>query len=154
MKRISVERRKRLLLFSFGGLAYNILELLWRGFTHWSMFFLGGACFLCIGRIGETAARRSILARCTLCSAAVTLAELACGCTVNLWWGLQVWDYSRRPWNILGQVCPLFALLWGLLSLPVMPLYRYLKQLLSRPAQLRPTRRPSAADAARCTTPI
>ena len=28
-----------------GGLLYGLIELLWRGWTHWSMLLCGGACF-------------------------------------------------------------------------------------------------------------
>lgn len=31
---------------------------------------------------------------------------------------MDVWDYTGQPGNILGQVCPLFGLLWFL----IMPL--------------------------------
>ena len=40
-----------LILFLFGGTGYALLELLWRGFTHWSMFVLGGVCYLLVGRV-------------------------------------------------------------------------------------------------------
>ena len=26
--------------------------------------------------------------------------------------GLDVWDYSNQPGNVLGQICPAFGLLW------------------------------------------
>ena len=39
---------KYLLLFGIGGIIYIILELLWRGWSHWTMFILGGACFVCL----------------------------------------------------------------------------------------------------------
>ncbi len=46
----------------------------------------------------------------------VTAAELACGCVVNLWMGLGVWDYANMPLNLLGQVCLVYTLLWIPLS--------------------------------------
>jgi len=27
-----------------------------------------------------------------------------------------VWDYSDRRWNVYGQICPLYSLLWFVLS--------------------------------------
>ena len=36
-----------------GGCLYVILELLWRGRSHWTMFILGGVCFVLIGAINE-----------------------------------------------------------------------------------------------------
>ena len=44
---------KILFLFSVGGLLYNLLELCYRCWTHWTMFFLGGLCFVCLGAINE-----------------------------------------------------------------------------------------------------
>ena len=29
------------------------LEILWRGYTHWTMGVLGGICFVCLGLINE-----------------------------------------------------------------------------------------------------
>jgi hypothetical protein len=31
---------------------------------------------------------------------------------LNLWLGLGVWDYSGMWGNVLGQVCPLYAVIW------------------------------------------
>ena len=42
---------KYFILFGIGGIAYVVIELLWRGYSHWSMFALGGLCFLLIGRL-------------------------------------------------------------------------------------------------------
>ncbi len=42
----------------------------------------------------------------------ITLLEFLTGCLVNLWLGWGIWDYSRIPGNILGQICPRYALLW------------------------------------------
>ena len=97
-------------LFLAGGTVYACLELLCRGgHTHWSMFVLGGALFLLLGKLGAglPPGRRALLG-----AAAVTLAELAAGLTLNLWLGLAVWDYSALPLNLLGQVCLPYALLW------------------------------------------
>ena len=33
---------KYFFLFSFGGIVYVLIEMLWRGYSHWSMFILGG----------------------------------------------------------------------------------------------------------------
>ena len=44
---------KYMLLFVTGGLLYNIIEILQRGWSHWTMFILGGVCFICLGLINE-----------------------------------------------------------------------------------------------------
>ncbi len=66
----------------------------------------------------------------------ITLLELFVGCTVNLALGWQVWDYSHLPFNLFGQICPLYSLFWTLLSLPAFLLCAYLRQRLwERPNQ-------------------
>ena len=35
-----------------GGIYYN-LELIWRSYSHWTMFLLGGICFIALGLINE-----------------------------------------------------------------------------------------------------
>ncbi len=101
----------RVLLFLLGGVLYNCIEILWRGRTHYSMFFLGGICFPCLA------------VKCFAASACVSAAEFLCGCIVNLRCHMQVWDYSARPFNLCGQICLLYSLLWGLLSIPTGYLY-------------------------------
>lgn len=42
-KRYQIE--KYTILFAIGGMAYFLLEVLVRGYSHYSMFLCGGACF-------------------------------------------------------------------------------------------------------------
>jgi len=44
---------KNLFLFIVGGILYSLIELLFRGYTHWLMFFVGGFCFLLVGAINN-----------------------------------------------------------------------------------------------------
>ena len=109
---------KLLFLFTSGGLLYIILELAWRGWTHWSMFALGGLCFVCLGLINEVIPwiiplwRQVVIGACV-----ITALEFLTGCVVNLWLEWDVWDYSQLPGNVLGQVCPQYFILWLLVSL-------------------------------------
>lgn len=114
---------------ALGGVLYGLIELLWRGFTHWTMVLCGGLCFLMMYLINTVCRKR--LRKLTLCAAAVTLIEFFTGCIVNIMLGWQVWDYSDRPGNILGQICPLFTLFWFLLSIPGTALCSRLRKRLS-----------------------
>ena len=115
-----------LCMFAIGGFSYNLLELVWRGYSHWSMFFVGGTCFHLIGRIGGRLWCRGRLVVSIACSAAVTFTEFFSGCLLNLRWRLHVWDYSHMFGNVLGQVCLLYSVLWGGLSVIAVPLYRWM----------------------------
>lgn len=100
------------LLFVGGGL-YVLMELIWRGRSHWTMFLLGGICFISLGLINEVIPwEMPLWQQIFIGACAVTVLEFVTGCIVNLWLGWAVWDYSGLPGNILGQICPQFFVLW------------------------------------------
>ena len=117
---------KNTLLFYLGGMCYCGLELLWRGRTHGSMFLLGGACFLILGRVG--ALRMNLLIRAVLGGALITMGELAAGLLVNR--NFQVWDYRSLPLNFCGQICLTYTLFWVLLSPVGFYAYRWMARKL------------------------
>ncbi len=112
------------LLFCFGGGCYVLLELLWRGYSHWSMFLAGGSCFHLVGKIGSRLCKKSKAVIGGACALAVTAVEYLCGWIVNLQLKLNVWDYSQMKLNWQGQICLLYTVLWGFLSLAVVPVYK------------------------------
>lgn len=108
---------KYLILFSMGGIFYLIIELLWRGYSHWTMFALGGVCFVLIGIINEFFTYEIPLAiQMLLGTFIITALEFVTGCIVNLKLGLNVWNYYDMPYNIMGQICLPYMFLWFLLS--------------------------------------
>ena len=101
---------KNAVLFYTGGAAYLTLELLYRGRSHGSMFLAGGMCFLLIGHLNHVHPKLPLPARAAVGALIVTMVEFAAGLLVNRDYG--VWDYRNQPGNIMGQICPLFTLLW------------------------------------------
>lgn len=110
---------KYLYLWIIGGAIYYSLELIWRGYSHWTMIFLGGVCFICIGLLNEFLSwdtplwKQMLLGMCI-----ILILEFITGCIVNLWLKMDVWDYSNLPscLHLLGQVCLPFAIVWFFIS--------------------------------------
>ena len=110
--------RKHLTLAMMGGLLYILVETVWRGYSHWTMFVLGGLCFLALGLINEVLPWETPLWEQILIGAIlITCLEFLTGCIVNLLLGWEVWNYSDMPGNILGQICPQYFILWLPVSL-------------------------------------
>lgn len=112
------QRRKYIALGITGGPLYVLIETVWRGYSHWTMFALGGLCFLALGLINEVLSWDTPLWKQVLIGAClITGLEFLMGCIVNLWLDWDVWDYSAMPGNVLGQICPQYFLLWLPVSL-------------------------------------
>lgn len=107
---------KYLILLMAGGMAYYCIELLARGFSHWTMFLVGGICFILIGIINEITSKIPLIRQMILSAVIITIVEFISGCILNLWLGLNIWDYSENFGNILGQICPRHTIYWFLLS--------------------------------------
>ena len=119
---------KKSLLFYLGGCAYMAMELLWRGWSHGSMFLAGGICFLLIGHLGEVRPKLPLPLRALVGAGIITMVELGMGLLVNR--NYTVWDCRDRPWNLWGQICPLFTVLWIPIAFAAIFLYRVLNRQL------------------------
>ena len=120
-----------LILFGIGGTIYVLIELIARGRSHWTMFFVGGLAFYLIGCINEHK-KKEILMRWQMAAGAgiITGLELISGIIVNIILGWNVWDYSTLPGNLLGQICPQFTVLWFFLSAVAVCLDDWIRYLL------------------------
>ena len=106
-------------LLAVGGGGYYIAEVLFRGYSHWTMAVCGGVCLLSIYHINRKMSDRGLLLRALAGAGIITAVELACGSIVNLALDLSVWDYSHTPLNLWGQICLPFSLLWFVVCIPV-----------------------------------
>lgn len=117
-----------LILMGVGGLIYVLIELIWRGYSHWTMFLVGGTCFVLIGAINEIFPwNMPLVLQMAAGAMIITAVEFVVGCIVNLWLGWNVWDYSGMPYNLYGQICIPFTGLWFLLSAVAIVLDDYLR---------------------------
>lgn len=122
---------KYAILLLIGGMAYCGIEMLYRGHTHWTMFVVGGLCFLFCGLMNEVFKWETPLwLQMSICAVGITTIEFISGVIINIIFKLNVWDYSNLPLNILGQVSLLFAFLWFWLSLVAIILDDYLRYWL------------------------
>lgn len=122
---------KHTVLALCGGCVYFLIEMAWRGHSHWTMAVLGGVCFVLIGDINEFIPwNMPLVLQGAIGSGIVTLLELVSGIILNLWLGLGIWDYSNMPFNFLGQICLPFSLLWVALSVVAVILDDWLRYWL------------------------
>jgi len=118
MKKSTKELFKIILLFLIGGLIYCGIEIAYRGFTHWTMGVVGGFCFVIIGGLNNYIPwNMKIWKQAAVGALVVTSCEFVAGIILNLFLGLNIWDYSNMPFNILGQICVPFTIIWFFLSL-------------------------------------
>lgn len=109
---------KYLILLLIGGFVYYAFELVLRGWSHWTMFLLGGICFILIGEYNEHVdwdtplIKQGVVGACI-----VTALEFVVGMIVNVYLGWNIWDYSAVPLNFMGQICLPFSIVWIAVSI-------------------------------------
>lgn len=118
---------KNIIIFLIFGISYYLLEILWRGHSHWTMMIVGGICGLLIGLINEITPKMKVWHQMLLGTVIVTILEFIVGCILNIWLGLGIWNYSNLRFNILGQVSLLYSILWFGLSYIVIKLDDWLR---------------------------
>lgn len=110
MKKVS----EYLFFLALGGTIYYTFEMAFRGFSHWSMFLLGGICMVFIAQQGLWVQWKDPLWRQVLrCVLFVVSAEFITGIIVNKWMNWAVWDYSDQPFQLFGQICGPFAIIFS-----------------------------------------
>ena len=120
---------EQLLIFFIGAAGYGAIELIWRGYTHWTMLITGGVCFLLLYNIFMLMENTSPVIKAVIGSITITLIEFVAGMIINVQFGLGVWDYSDLPFNLYGQICLPYSVLWFALSFPLVYLCNWVKTL-------------------------
>ena len=123
-------------LFMVGGAIYWLIEWFFKTFIScgkisFTMFMVGGLCFLIIGSINEFLTfDMSLMFQGYIGCVLITTIELIVGVVLNLVLGLGIWDYSNQPFNFLGQICLTFSFAWFILSIVCVVLDDYLRYWL------------------------
>lgn len=122
---------KSLILFGIGGFLYYLIECLWRGYSHRTMCIVGGICFLLIGSINEVFDwDMPIIHQMFYSSLMITIVEFFAGLLLNVILNLNIWDYSNMKFNLMGQICLMYSILWFFLSAAAIILDDYLRYWL------------------------
>ncbi len=112
---------KLLCIWFLMGMVYFVIEGIWRipkgGDANISMLFVGGLCGLLIGSINQIPKfyNMSVFKQSLIGTGIVLVIEYIAGYILNIKMGLDIWDYSDMFFNINGQICLEFGLLWLLL---------------------------------------
>lgn len=112
-----------LLLWTWGGTIYFFIEIIYKSLSNksenisWTMLLV--AIILCIPleRCGdEFPWEMPMILQTLICAIIITFTELCVGIFLNLYLGLNIWDYSNLPFNFLGQICLSFFGIWIIFS--------------------------------------
>ena len=122
--------KRYILFFIIGSAGYGLVEILWRGKTHWTMLIAGGICFMLFSLVAERLKKRSLVLKAIICALIITLVELLFGLIFNVMLNMNIWNYSNIPLNFYGQICPFFSVMWACLSFALLPLVDKLNSLL------------------------
>ena len=128
------ERVLSMLLWFFGGTLYFLIEVAYKTITShpehisWTMLVLAVVLCIPVERAGyQLPWDCPLWLQALACAALVTVVEFAAGCMLNLWLGLNVWDYSGIPLNLMGQICLPFSLAWWGLCAVFIPVFDWLR---------------------------
>lgn len=105
-------------VFGFGAIVYSLIEVLFRGHTHWTMTIAGGIAFSLIYLTNIIIKSENLFLRCIIGTGIITFIEFTAGIIFNIFLHMNVWDYSDEKFNILGQICPLFSFAWFVICIP------------------------------------
>lgn len=118
MKKHVLNLCRMALLFIVCGAFYYFIEVLYRGYSHWSMFILAGICgvFFIDTPNNIYTFDLDYAIQIAISTVLCTIAEGLTGIYVNIIHDWHVWDYSNLPFTFFCGQCNLFFVAaWALL---------------------------------------
>lgn len=103
---------ERIFMFLIGAFLYSLIEIAARGFTHWTMFIAGGVCLALMYDIDRLMGNMPLGVKCIAGAVLITTVEFISGILVNIKYSWNVWDYSDKPLNFMGQICFPYSVGW------------------------------------------
>lgn len=101
--------------FFTGCIAYPLLEIAYRGYSHWTMSLVGGLCLAALFCYQSAFERLPFFQKAFLGTLTIVTLELTVGVIVNLWLNWAIWDYTPLRYHYLGQISLRFSLIWYIL---------------------------------------
>lgn len=109
---------RKVFAFLIGCFVYSLIEIASRGYTHWTMTLTGGTILALLFDMFTRIRNAPLWQKWLLGSMLITSVEFTVGVVVNIILDWNVWDYSNMPFNILGQICLPFTVIWFFLCIP------------------------------------
>lgn len=103
------------IFFLYSGIIYMLLELIWRNKTHLAMGVAGGLCSVILLGINLKYSLPPISVF-FISSLLISAVEMLFGYIFNIRLNLAIWDYTAQRFNLYGQVCLRYSLVWGMLG--------------------------------------
>lgn len=122
---------KYIFIFLIGGIGYGLLEIAFRGFTHWSMIITGGSALLILYLINHALPNTPTILKALIGALSITIIEFSVGIIVNKVFSFGVWDYTGSPGNILGVITPSFSLIWFMISFIMISVFKNIQRIIS-----------------------
>lgn len=114
-----------LFFYCFAGGIYMTIELAYRQYTDYHMFYLAGVIGLIILCINEWLSYDTdFLVQVFICGTCALFGELICGILFNA--DYHIWDYREMPFNFMGHIQLYFAFVWYALAAAFIPILDYI----------------------------
>ena len=99
----------------------RVIEIWFRGFSHWTMFVLGGVTLTFCSFQGEVMHwSEPMWIQIIRAVLFLTSLEFVTGIICNKWLKIGIWDYRDQPFQLCGQIClPFMVMFSGLLCLAI-----------------------------------
>jgi len=109
-----------------GAIIYSLIEIVLRGYTHWTMSILGGLVLILMYQHFNDYPDESLFKKCLFGCIVITCLEFTTGCIVNILLGWNVWDYTEKHFDLFGQICPWNSLIWFFVTIPAVYICRFI----------------------------
>lgn len=94
----------------------------------WTMLLVAVIICIPVERCGDNFPWETpLIAQAIACGVLATVTEFFAGCVINIMLGMNVWDYSNMPLNLMGQICLQFSVLWCVLCLVFIQVFDWLR---------------------------